>query len=63
MYLSELKYGILPEELPKKVASVGPIQYAGLGPDQIVAQRNALILAAREASKSLVDQMNAKGLY
>ncbi|MDA8887622.1 hypothetical protein OAQ23_00775 [Hellea sp.] len=49
--------------LPKKVASVGPIQYAGLGPDQIVAQRNALILAAREASKSLVDQMNAKGLY
>ena len=49
--------------LPKKVASVGPIQYAGLGPDQIVAQRNALILAAKEGAKSLVDQMNAKGLY
>jgi hypothetical protein len=49
--------------LPKKVASVGPVQFAGLGPDSVVAQRNALILAAQEAAQVLVDQMNAKGLY
>ena len=49
--------------LPKKVASVGPVQFAGLGPDQKVAQRNALILASKEAAQNLVNQMNAKGLH
>ena len=49
--------------LPKKVASVGPIQFSGLGPNQKVAQRNALILASKEAAQSLVNQMNAKGLH
>lgn len=49
-------------KLPKKVASVGPVQYSGLGPDEQVAKRNALILAAKEAGKAIVDQLNAKGI-
>jgi hypothetical protein len=48
--------------LPRKVGSVGPKQYAGLGPDQSVAGRNALADAARETAKILVDQLNAKGI-
>lgn len=48
--------------LPKKVASVGPVQFAGLGPSAVVAKRNALAKAANEAARSIVDQLNAKGL-
>jgi hypothetical protein len=47
--------------LPRIIASVGPVQYAGLGPDAVVAMRNALQLAATEVAKSISDQMNAKG--
>jgi len=47
--------------LPRIIASVGPVQYAGLGPDQTVAMRNALQLAATEVAHSISDQMNAKG--
>ncbi|SDL53590.1 hypothetical protein SAMN05660337_3227 [Maridesulfovibrio ferrireducens] len=50
------------KRLPKKVASVGPVQFAGLGPSAIVAKRNALSKAAKEAARSIVDQLNAKGL-
>jgi hypothetical protein len=50
------------KKLPKRVASVGPIQYSGLGPDQNTARRNALQKAATEAGKIIVDQLNAKGL-
>ena len=50
------------EDLPKTVASVGPVQYSGLGPDDAVAKRNALALAAKEVAKTIVHQMNAKGL-
>ena len=49
--------------LPKKVAAVGPVQYSGLGPDDSVAMRNALNLAGREAAKSIVEQLNAKGIF
>ena len=48
--------------LPRKVGSVGPVQFSGLGPDQSVASRNALIIAAKETALSLVDQLNAKGV-
>jgi hypothetical protein len=48
--------------LPRKVGSVGPIQYSGLGPDESVASRNALRTAARDIAKILVDQLNAKGI-
>jgi hypothetical protein len=49
--------------LPRKVASVGPVQFAGLGPDDTVATRNALILASRAAAKALTDQLNAKQIH
>jgi hypothetical protein len=47
-------------KLPRRVASVGPVQYAGLGPKPDVARVNALKLAAAEGAKVMVDQLNAK---
>jgi hypothetical protein len=49
-------------KLPKRVASVGPVQYSGLGPDDSVAMRNALNFAAEEAAKFIVEQLNAKNI-
>jgi hypothetical protein len=48
--------------LPKQVASVNSDPYAGLGPDPVVAKRNALKMATSKAAKAIVDQLNAKGL-
>lgn len=48
--------------LPKKVGSIEATQYSGLGPDGSVAGINALNAAARNVTKSLVDQLNAKGI-
>jgi hypothetical protein len=50
-------------KLPRIIASVGPIQYAGLGPNQDVAKRNALNLAAVEVAKAISDQLNSKGMH
>ena len=50
------------QRLPRKVGSVGPRQFSGLGPSQAVAARNALISAARATAGDLVDQLNAKGI-
>ena len=52
----------LSQRLPRKIGSVGPVQYSGLGPDQSVASRNALQTAAKETARALVDQLNAKGV-
>lgn len=52
----------LSRRLPRKIGSVGPKQYAGLGPNQNVASRNALAAAAHELARTLVDQLNAKGI-
>ncbi len=52
----------LEKRFPKTVASVGPIQYSGLGPDQTVAKRNALKLAAEKAAKELTAQLRARGI-
>jgi hypothetical protein len=49
-------------KLPRKIASVGPKQYSGLGPNQHVASLNALTLATRDVTRTLVDQLNAKGI-
>jgi len=49
-------------KLPRRVASVGPIQFAGLGPDPDVAARNALRLSAEQSARMIIDQLNAKGL-
>ena len=50
------------KRLPRKVASVGPIQFSGLGPDADVARRNALSLAGEQAGSIIVDQKNMKNL-
>lgn len=44
------------------IASVGPIQYSGLGPNQQIASRNALQTAGKEAAGSLIAQLRAKGI-
>lgn len=49
--------------LPEVVASVGPVQYSALGPDQTVARRNALSLAAEKAAGEIVDTLNVAGIY
>ena len=49
--------------LPRIVASVGPVQYAGLGPDPTVAERNALQLAAHEVGTEISDRLNAAGIH
>lgn len=46
----------------KMVASVGPVQYSGLGPDESVAGRNAIIIAARETGLNIVHQLDMKGI-
>jgi len=50
------------KRFPKTVASVGPIQYAGLGPDQMVARRNALRQAGENAAKDLTSKLRAKNI-
>jgi hypothetical protein len=47
---------------PKTVASIGPVQFAGLGPEQSVARRNALRQAGESAAKDLVSQLRAKDI-
>ena len=44
----------------KKICSVGPVQYSGLGEDPKVAKTNALINAGTAAAKDLVDQLRIK---
>lgn len=50
----------LRKKVPTTLASVGPTQYAGLGPDAQVARINALVEAAGNASQDMVDQIRAK---
>ncbi len=50
------------KRLPIRVASVGPVQFSGLGTESIAAERNALAKAAKETARNLVDQLNAKGI-
>jgi hypothetical protein len=47
---------------PKTVSAVGPIQIAGLGPDESVARVNGLKLAAEAVAKQLTDELNSKGV-
>jgi hypothetical protein len=51
------------QRLPRKIASVGPKQYSGLGSDPIVASRNAVLQAAHDIGRTLVDQLNAKRVH
>lgn len=47
---------------PKTVSAVGPVQFSGLGPNETVARTNALQLAAENAAKQMVNELNAKGV-
>lgn len=47
---------------PRTVSSVGPVQFFGLGPNQTVAQNNALTLAAERAAQIMVDELNVRGV-
>lgn len=47
---------------PRTLSSVGPIQFAGLGPSETVARTNALTNAAEGAAAQMVDELNAKGI-
>ena len=53
-------WDISAKPLPRKIGSVGPFQSSALGPNQSIASKNALNLAAKETGKQLVDQLNAK---
>lgn len=45
---------------PRTLASVGPVQFAGLGPDESVARTNALKEAADKTASQVVDALNAR---
>ncbi|MDR1648271.1 MAG: hypothetical protein LBR88_09615 [Zoogloeaceae bacterium] len=47
---------------PKTVSSVGPVQYAGLGPDGSVARVNALKEAATRAAVQIANELNLKAV-
>lgn len=47
----------------RTISSVGPVQYAGLGPDASVARTNALRMAAKKAAQQMVDELNNKGIH
>ncbi|MDM4772960.1 hypothetical protein [Solimonas sp. SE-A11] len=47
---------------PKTASAVGPVQFAGLGPNEGVARTNALKSAAGSAAQQLMNEMNARGV-
>ncbi|MGF6495711.1 hypothetical protein ABIE56_003911 [Luteibacter sp. 621] len=47
----------------RTLSSVGPVQFAGLGPDASVARTNALKLASQKAAQQMVDELNNKGIH
>jgi hypothetical protein len=53
----------LSDMIPDTVATVGPVQYAGLGPTEAEAQTNALKLAAQNAAKELISQLDNAGVH
>jgi len=50
------------EPVPDTIASVGPVQYAGVGPTEAEARTNALKLAANNAARELTSQLTNLGL-
>jgi len=47
----------------RTLSSIGPIQYAGLGPDASVARINALKEAADQTAHQMIDQLSSKGIH
>jgi hypothetical protein len=50
------------ETVADTIASVGPVQYAGVGPTEAEARTNALKLAANNAARELTSQLTNLGL-
>jgi hypothetical protein len=50
------------QPIPDTIASVGPVQYAGVGPTELEARNNALKLAANSAARELTAQLTNLGL-
>jgi len=48
--------------IPSTQAAVGPVQYAGVGPDESTARGSALTQAANNAARELTSQLTAKGI-
>jgi hypothetical protein len=48
--------------IPQTIASAGPIQFTGRGPDSIAATRDGLQLSGAAAARLIIDIMNDKGL-
>jgi len=53
----------LTDTIPETVATIGPVQYNGLGPTDTEAQTNALKLAAHNASHDLISQLTNAGIH
>ena len=51
----------LEKRFPRTVASIGPVQFSGLGKDRSEALNNALLLASEEAALKIVSALRAKG--
>ncbi len=47
---------------PRTVSAVGPVQYAGLGPNETVARTNALREAAEQAAQKMINELNVKAV-
>lgn len=52
----------LSKRFAKVAASVGPVQYRGMGKTVTEAQNNALLSSARQAGQELTNQLMAKGI-
>ena len=52
----------LSKRIPRRVASVGPVDYYGVGPREDGARSDALKQAAKEAAQQIVNQLRAKNL-
>jgi hypothetical protein len=50
------------QTIPDTIASVGPVQYAGVGPTEEEARTNALRLAANNAARDLTSQVTNQGI-
>lgn len=50
------------QTIPDTIASVGPVQYAGVGPTEDEARTNALKLAASSAARELTSQVTNLGV-
>ena len=50
-------------DFPENAATVGPVQYAGIGPTEDEARTNALKLAANSAARELVSQVTNIGIH